>query len=128
LAAAPWSSTRKLPKVARTSVALPERQALPEKNAEPVGNLPSRLWSMFDGFFLSAGRKSRLMFALPAWSSRRMYRDRHLAGSFEMRDCPRLVLNGFGDLTTLEINPEAHRTASTTSTQIRVRGKLSRRG
>lgn len=102
----------KLPKVARTSVALPEWQALPEKTAEPVGNLPARLWSMFDGFTAEA-EVLDLMFALT-----RLVKPTHVIETgtwLGLSSCAigrGLVLNGFGDLTTLEINPEAHRSAS----------------
>jgi len=102
---------KQLPKIARASAALPDRPALPEKTAQPVGDTPSRLWSMFDGFTAEVEVLDLM------WTLTRLVKPTHVVETgtwLGLSSCAvgrGLVANGFGDLTTLEINPEAHAAA-----------------
>lgn len=102
---------KELPRPRRASVSIQGRPVVPEKTLEPVGGYPSRLWSMFDGwsaevevldflYALTRLIKPRDVIETGTWLG--------LAASAIGRA---LIENGFGNLTTLEINHEAHESA-----------------
>lgn len=99
------------PRPIRLSQAVPRAHALPEKTQGWVNGRPARLWSMFDS--LSAETEVLdFFFALT-----RLLKPAHVLETgtwLGLSACAigrALRLNGYGDLTTLEIDPEAHRAA-----------------
>lgn len=106
-----------LPRVRRYSLAFPDRDPIPEKTAQPVNGVPARLWSMFDGNTAET-EVLDLMLTLT-----RLVKPNHVIETgtwLGLSACAigrGLVANGFGDLTTLEIDPEVHAAASATIAQ-----------
>jgi predicted O-methyltransferase YrrM len=102
---------RSTPKPIRLSVAFPEREAIPEKTPPDVQGKPARLWSMFDGRTAEV-EVLDFFFALT-----RLVKPAHVLETgtwLGLSGCAiahALVMNGFGRLTTLEVNPEAHAVA-----------------
>jgi len=99
---------RRMPKSVRRSVALPDRSALPEKTRQPVGQTPSRVWSMFDGYTAEV-EVLDFLFALVRLI--KPYRVLETGTWIGLSACAigrGLLENGFGRLTTLEVNAEAH--------------------
>lgn len=102
------------PRVERASLAFPERQPIPEKTPIPVNGKPARLWSMYDGN-TAESEVLDLMLTLT-----RLVKPDHVIetgtwlGLMSCAIARGLVANGFGDLTTLEIDPAVHQAACTT--------------
>lgn len=100
-----------LPKITRDCLALPDKAAIPEKTIHAVNGTPARLWSMFDGFTAEV-EVIDLLFILT-----RLVKPSYVLETgtwLGLSSCAigrGLKTNGFGHLTTLEINPEAHRVA-----------------
>ena len=102
---------RQTPKPERNSVVFPSLHALPEKTTRDVDKKPARIWSMLDGwtgeietldFLYALVRLIKPVEALETgtwlgWSACFIGRA--------------LKANGFGKLTTLETNSEAHAVA-----------------
>jgi predicted O-methyltransferase YrrM len=105
---------RKQPKVARASLALPERPALPEKTRQAVNGQPARLWSMFDGFTAEVEVLDLLMTLTRLVKPMHVIETGTWLGLSSCAIARGLVANGFGRLTTLEIDPDVHRTARET--------------
>ena len=105
------------PRPTRGSLAFPERQPVPEKTPVPVNGRPARLWSMYDGNTAET-EVLDLMLVLT-----RLVKPSHVIetgtwlGLMSCAIARGLVANGFGDLTTLEIDPAVHRAAQATITQ-----------
>jgi predicted O-methyltransferase YrrM len=103
---------RSRPHIVRESVAFPEGLPIPEKTLEPVNGRPARLWSMFDGNTAET-EVLDLMLVLT-----RLVKPIHVLETgtwLGLSSCAiarGLVANGFGDLTTLEINSEVHQVAT----------------
>jgi len=102
---------RSRPRVKRLSAAFPEREPIPEKTLVPVNGRPARLWSMFDGNTAEV-EVLDLLFVLT-----RLVKPSHVIETgtwLGLSSCAigrGLVANGFGELTTLEINPDVHQIA-----------------
>jgi len=102
------------PRFRRVSLTFPEREPIPEKTPIPVNGLPARLWSMYDGNTAEA-EVLDLMFALT-----RLVKPTHVIETgtwLGLMSCAigrGLVANGFGDLTTLELDPAVHQAACAT--------------
>jgi len=102
------------PRGRRESLAIPDRQPIPEKTPVPVNGRPARLWSMFDGN-TAESEVLDLMLALT-----RLVKPNHVIetgtwlGLMSCAIARGLVANGFGDLTTLEIDPAVHQAACAT--------------
>lgn len=105
------ADARSRPPVVRRSVVFSDLDIQPERTSQPVGDKPSRLWSMFDGwtvevevldFFYSLVRllKPRHVVETGAWLGRSA-----VSIGSALRD------NGFGALTSIEINPDAAKVA-----------------
>lgn len=102
---------RSRPRVKRQSVAFPAREPAPEKTLLPVNGRPARLWSMFDGNTAEV-EVLDLFFVLT-----RLVKPTHVIETgtwLGLSSCAigqGLLANGFGDLTTLEINPDVQQAA-----------------
>jgi hypothetical protein len=105
---------RSRPRVTRSSLTFPDRQPIPEKTAVPVNGRPARLWSMYDGNTAET-EVLDLMLTLT-----RLVKPTHVIetgtwlGLMSCAIARGLIANGFGDLTTLEIDPAVHRSACAT--------------
>jgi len=108
---------RSRPRIERQSLAFPGRQPIPEKTAVPVNGRPARTWSMFDGNTAET-EVLDLMLTLT-----RLVKPTHVIetgtwlGLMSCAIARGLVANGFGDLTTLEIDPAIHQAACATITE-----------
>lgn len=95
----------------RRSLAFPERAPVPERTPQPVNGAPARLWSMYD----SRTAESEVLDLILALT--RLVKPAHVIetgtwlGLSSCAIAQGLVANGFGDLTTLESDPEIHRAA-----------------
>jgi hypothetical protein len=102
---------RSWPKAQRHSLAFPARPPIPEKTPIPVNGRPARLWSMYDGNTAET-EVLDLMLTLT-----RLAKPAHVIETgtwLGLMSCAigkGLIANGFGDLTTLEIDPDVHRAA-----------------
>lgn len=105
---------RSRPRVMRGSVAFPERHPVPEKTLQPVNDRPARLWSMFDGNTAETEVLDLLMVLTRLVKPTHVLETGTWLGLSSCAIARGLVANGFGDLTTLEINPEVHQVASET--------------
>lgn len=100
-----------VPRPIRLSQAVPRSHAIPEKTVGSVDGKPARLWSMFDGFTAET-EVLDFFYALT-----RLVKPAHVLETgtwLGLSACAigrALRHNGFGHLTTLEVNPEAHATA-----------------
>jgi hypothetical protein len=95
----------------RFSLALPTRIVVPEKTPLPVNGKPARLWSMFDGFTAESEVLDFLLTLTRLIKPSEVLETGTWLGLMSCAIGRGLVNNGFGHLTTLEINPEAHRAA-----------------
>lgn len=99
------------PKPRRRSLAFPEREPVPERTPQAVNGAPARLWSMYD----SRTAESEILDLILALT--RLVKPAHVIetgtwlGLSSCAIAQGLVANGFGDLTTLESDPEIHRAA-----------------
>jgi predicted O-methyltransferase YrrM len=99
------------PKPRRQSLAFPEREPVPERTPQAVNGTPARLWSMYD----SRSAESETLDLVLALT--RLVKPSHVIETgtwIGLSSCAiarGLVANGFGDLTTLESDPEIHRAA-----------------
>jgi predicted O-methyltransferase YrrM/glycosyltransferase involved in cell wall biosynthesis len=101
----------KIPRPFRHSLALPARKAAPEKTPHPVDGKPARLWSMFDGFTAECEVLDFLMTLTRLIKPAAVLETGTWLGLSSCAIGRGLMSNGFGHLTTLEINPDAHHTA-----------------
>ncbi len=99
------------PRTKRQSLAFPDRPPIPEKTLNAVNQLPARLWSMYDGNTAETEVLDLLLVLT------RLVKPTHVIETgtwLGLSSCAigrGLVENGFGRLTTLEINPEVHKAA-----------------
>jgi predicted O-methyltransferase YrrM len=100
-----------LPRMTRGSLALPDRTAVPEKTREAVNGMPARVWSMFDGFTAEVEVLDLLMVLTRLVKPSHVLETGTWLGLSSCAIAHGLVANGFGRLTTLEVNAEAHRVA-----------------
>jgi predicted O-methyltransferase YrrM/glycosyltransferase involved in cell wall biosynthesis len=102
---------KSLPRLKRFSTALPQNIAIPEKTMHSVDGKAARLWSMFDGFTAEV-EVLDFIYALT-----RLVKPRHVLetgtwlGWTSCAIARALSENGFGHLTTFEINKDARETA-----------------
>jgi predicted O-methyltransferase YrrM len=100
---------KRLPKVPRKSIALwRDLLAVPEKTAHPVHGKPARLWSMFDGFTPETEVLDLLHVLVRLIKPERVLETGTWIGLSSCAIGTALVANGFGRLTTLEVNADAH--------------------
>jgi glycosyltransferase involved in cell wall biosynthesis len=99
---------KRLPKVPRRSLALPDRQGIAEKTIDPVHGKPSRLWSMFDGFTVEIEVLDLLHVLVRLIKPERVLETGTWLGLSSCAIGRALVANGYGRLTTLEVNADAH--------------------
>lgn len=102
---------KSLPKGLRRSVAIPERLAIPEKTTRSVNGTAARLWSMFDGF---TAEIEVLDFLYVITRMIKPYQVLETGTWLGLSSCAigrGLIENGFGRLTTLEVNNDAHQAA-----------------
>lgn len=99
---------KRLPKIRRQSIALPDLPAVPEKTAHPVHGKPARLWSMFDGFTAETEVLDLLHVLVRLIKPERVLETGTWLGLASCAIGSALVANGFGRLTTLEVNADAH--------------------
>ncbi len=95
----------------RFSLALPSRIVVPEKTPYPLNGKPARLWSMFDGFTAESEVLDFLLTLTRLIKPSEVLETGTWLGLLSCAIGRGLVYNGFGHLTTLEINPDAHRSA-----------------
>ncbi len=100
-----------LPRMTRGSLALPDRAALPEKTREAVNGTPARMWSMFDGFTAEVEVLDLLLTLTRLVKPSHVLETGTWLGLSSCAIARGLAANGFGRLTTLEINAEAHHVA-----------------
>jgi predicted O-methyltransferase YrrM/glycosyltransferase involved in cell wall biosynthesis len=100
-----------LPRMSRRSLALPDRTALPEKTREAVNGTPARVWSMFDGFTAEVEVLDLLLTLTRLVKPSQVLETGTWLGLSSCAIARGLAANGFGRLTTLEINAEAHHVA-----------------
>ena len=101
----------KIPRPFRQSLALPTCKATPEKTPHLVNGKSARLWSMFDGFTAECEVLDFLMTLTRLIKPAAVLETGTWLGLSSCAIGRGLMNNGFGHLTTLEINPEAHQTA-----------------
>jgi predicted O-methyltransferase YrrM len=95
-----------LPRPMRASVSLPERTVIAEKTPQPVRDKAARLWSMFDSHSAET-EVVDFLFALT-----RLIKPAHVLETgtwLGLTACAlarALMANGFGEITTVEIQPE----------------------
>ena len=95
----------------RRSLAFPDRAPVPERTPQAVNGAPARLWSMYD----ARTAESEVLDLILALT--RLVKPAHVIetgtwlGLLSCAIAQGLVANGFGDLTTLESDPEIHRAA-----------------
>lgn len=99
---------KRQPKVTRKSLALPDLQAVPERTIPLVRGKPSRLWSMFDGFTAETEVLDFLHVLVRLIKPEQVLETGTWIGLSSCAIGSALVANGFGRLTTLEVNTEAH--------------------
>jgi len=99
------------PKINRLSSVFPDRAAGPEKTPGDVFGKPARLWSMFDGFTAEAETLDFLHALIRLVKPRQVLETGTWLGLSSCAIGLALLSNGFGHVTTLEINQEAHATA-----------------
>jgi predicted O-methyltransferase YrrM/glycosyltransferase involved in cell wall biosynthesis len=102
---------KRLPKVPRKSLALPDRDAIPEKTIPSVHGKPSRLWSMFDGFTAETEVLDLLYVLVRLIKPERVLETGTWIGLSSCAMGRALVANGFGRLITLEVSADAHECA-----------------
>lgn len=102
---------RSRPHIARESIAFPEKQPVPEKTLVPVNDRPARLWSMFDGNTAETEVLDLLLVLTRLVKPTHVLETGTWLGLSSCAIARGLVANGFGDLTTLEINSEVHQAA-----------------
>ncbi len=102
----------KRPKIARASLAFPEHEPVPEKTPFPVNGMPARLWSMFDAQSAETEVLDLLLVLTRLVKPAHVVETGTWLGLSACAIARGLVANGFGDLTTLEVDPEAHRAAA----------------
>lgn len=100
-----------LPRGVRRSIALPELVAVPEKTVHDVNGAPARLWSMFDGFTVEAEVLDFLYVLTRLLKPSQVLETGTWLGLSSCAIARGLVENGFGHLTTLEVNRDAHEAA-----------------
>jgi len=102
---------RSQPRISRKSFAFPDRQPIPEKTLVPVNGRPARLWSMFDGNTAETEVLDLLLVLTRLAKPNHVIETGTWLGLSSCAIARGLVGNGFGDLTTLEINSEVHQAA-----------------
>jgi predicted O-methyltransferase YrrM len=100
-----------LPRTRRESVAFPDRRPIPEKTLVPVNDRPARLWSMFDGNTAETEVLDLLLVLTRLVKPTHALETGTWLGLSACAIARGLVANGFGDLTTLEINSDVHQAA-----------------
>jgi predicted O-methyltransferase YrrM len=100
-----------LPRMTRGSLALPDRTALPEKTREAVNGTPARVWSMFDGFTAEVEVLDLLLTLTRLVKPSHVLETGTWLGLSSCAIARGLAANGFGRLTTLEVNAEAYQVA-----------------
>lgn len=102
---------RSRPRAVRESIAFPEKQPVPEKTLAPVNDRPARLWSMFDGNTAETEVLDLLLVLTRLVKPTHVLETGTWLGLSSCAIARGLVANGFGELTTLEINSEVHQAA-----------------
>ncbi|MGH6834175.1 MAG: class I SAM-dependent methyltransferase [Methylocella sp.] len=102
---------KSLPRGIRRSIAFPDRVAAPEKTRHDVNGKAARLWSMFDGFTAEVEVLDFLYVLTKLIKPSEVVETGTWLGLSGCAIARGLVENGFGHLTTLEVNQDAHKTA-----------------
>ncbi|HEX3882475.1 MAG TPA: class I SAM-dependent methyltransferase [Stellaceae bacterium] len=100
------------PQVHRDSLVFPEREPIPERTPQPVNGVPARLWSMYDVNSAESEVLDLLMVLTRLVKPAHVIETGTWLGLSACAIARGLVANGFGDLTTLEIDPQIHQAAS----------------
>lgn len=103
---------RNRPIVKRRSVVFHQHEIQPERTAQFVGEKPSRLWSMFDGWTAEAETLDFLYSLVRLLKPRNAVETGTWLGRSAVAIGSSLRDNGFGSLASIEINPEAAKVAS----------------
>jgi predicted O-methyltransferase YrrM/glycosyltransferase involved in cell wall biosynthesis len=98
----------KLPRTFRRSLAFPDSSPVPEKTQHAVNGTPARMWSMYDGFTAEVEVLDLLMVLARLIKPTHVLETGTWLGLSSCAIARGLVANGFGHLTTLEVNAEAH--------------------
>ena len=99
------------PRVRRESLAFPDREPIPERTPQPVNGVPARLWSMYDVNSAESEVLDLLMVLTRLVKPAHVIETGTWLGLSSCAIARGLVANGFGDLTTLEVDPEIHQAA-----------------
>ncbi|HEY1610470.1 MAG TPA: glycosyltransferase [Paraburkholderia sp.] len=99
------------PRPQRTSISLPDRVLVPEITPKNVGDKPGRLWSMFDGFSAESEVVDFIHVLTKLVKPVHVLETGTWMGFSACAIARALIANGLGDLTTLEVHPEAHAAA-----------------
>ncbi len=99
---------KSLPVVARHCVALSDRAVLPEKTPQDVNGKAARLWSMFDGFTAETEVLDFLYVLTRLIKPAEVLETGTWLGLSTCAIARGLSENGFGRVTTLEVNAEAY--------------------
>jgi predicted O-methyltransferase YrrM len=99
------------PKVDRKSIIFADRMTSPQRGVGVASDKLARLWSSFDAITPDVETIEFLHALTRLVKPRRVLETRTWVGLSACAIGRALVLNGFGHLTTLEANPEAHAVA-----------------
>jgi hypothetical protein len=100
------------PLVRRQSVVFSPDEIQPERTAQPVGDKPSRLWSMFDGWTAEVETLDFLYAIVRLLKPRHAVETGTWLGRSAVAIGSAMRANGFGVLTSIEINEEAAKIAA----------------
>jgi predicted O-methyltransferase YrrM len=113
------------PKVKRRSIVFSPDEIQPERTAQSVGDKPSRLWSMFDGWTAEVETLDLLYSLVRLLKPRNAVETGTWLGRSAVSIGSALRDNGFGVLTSIEINQEAARVASARLTEFQLEAFVS---
>ena len=105
-------AARRRPNVRRRSVVFPDAAEIqPEKTMIPVGNKPSQLWSMFDGYTAEIEVLDFLYTLVRLIKPERVLETGTWLGRSAIAIASALRDNGVGHLVTIELNEQAAKVA-----------------
>jgi len=113
------------PKVDRKSIIFGDRMTSPQRGGSVATDKLARLWSSFDAMTPDVETIEFLHALTRLVKPRRVLETRTWLGLSACAIGRALILNGFGHLTTLEVNPEAHAIALKNIEQYRVQAVIT---